>query len=766
MNINYYKKYEPIDGKWYFVKELGSGAFGTVFEVERRDFNHAKSAMKIISIPSSSNEVNSYREENYDLDEKSISSYFYGFVEEFTAEFKLMSKLRGNSNIVSIEDYDVKEHEDEIGWDIFIRMELLTPINKYFKEHGLNQRDVIKLGIDICKALEVCQKYKIIHRDIKPSNIFVSDTGEFKLGDFGVARTLEKTASGLSKKGTYTYMAPEVFKGERYSSNIDIYSLGIVMYKLLNNNFEPFRTERTHTDEENALACRMRGENIPVPANADGRLAEIILKACAFNPKERYESPLQMRNELQNIIYSESEAKIIYPNGDEMDYEASTTGKNDSEQTVSIFSDQATVKENQNKTVGFFDEQTASEEDESETVGIFDSKKTTANLKERVQNQAEAITENSFNAGSESTPKKKDSLRKKKIVISSIIAICILIVLGIFFALSNSHPSSNKNYSDDYVDLIDNYTNEIKFTNENGDTIISSEQIVSVESEYSKENDSYYIILEFSTYGIEVFKNACQNNIGQTLSIYIGDELITAPMISESMASLSSFASTKVGPYNKDDISGILRKIGISNEKTVNATAVAKDFAAVKEFVESVKANEQYLSLNTEVNTLVDIIAKHQDDIANGKIDDLSDYEDCINNMHPAWESLSTAMYNLSQTTIEPTTTPEATEIPAQDEKSQETVVPAKNTSQTNKTSRPQTQTQAQPQTRPQQQTQSQEQTPTQPQEQTPTQEKPQEQPPQSAPQEQQNAVCPVCGSKYHSVHPSSNAPTITKDFD
>ena len=78
MDINYYKKYEPIDGKWYITKELGSGAFGKVFEIERRDFTNDKSALKIITIPSSANEVRSYREENYDLDEKSVSSYFYG----------------------------------------------------------------------------------------------------------------------------------------------------------------------------------------------------------------------------------------------------------------------------------------------------------------------------------------------------------------------------------------------------------------------------------------------------------------------------------------------------------------------------------------------------------------------------------------------------------------------------------------------------------------------------------------------------------------
>lgn len=341
MDINYYKKFEPIDGKWYIKKEIGSGAFGSVFEVERNDFATIKAAMKIISIPSSQSEVTTFKSENFDLDENSVTSYFYGFVEEFVKEFQLMSELRGHSNIVSYEDHEVIKRDDEIGWDIFIRMELLTPMNDYFSQNQITNENVIKLAIDICKALEVCQEYKIIHRDIKPSNIFVSKTGDFKLGDFGVARTLEKTSSGLSKKGTYTYMAPEIFKGEEYGSNVDIYSLGIVMYRLCNNNLEPFRKERTYSDGEQALALRVKGEKIPKPANADGRLAEIILKACSFDPKSRYESPIQMRMELEGILYNNSESHVIYPEGDSLEYEATYGNDSSSEEgkTVSLFDD-------------------------------------------------------------------------------------------------------------------------------------------------------------------------------------------------------------------------------------------------------------------------------------------------------------------------------------------------------------------------------------------------------------------------------------------
>lgn len=314
MDISYYKKYEPIDGKWYITKELGSGSFGKVFEVERKDFGNMKSAMKIISVPSSESEIRSFRSENYDMDDKSVTSYFYGFVEEFIKEFQIMSQLKGHSNIVNYEDHDVKEKRDGIGWDIFIRMELLKPMNDYFKEHMPTQSDVIKLGIDMCKALEVCQKHNIIHRDIKPSNIFVSDNGDFKLGDFGVARTLEKTSSGLSKKGTYTYMAPEVFKGEAYGASVDTYSLGIVMYKLLNNNLEPFRKDRTYSDSEAALIRRMKGEKIPAPQNADQKLAKVILKACSYNPAQRYHSPTQMLTELENCLAKDEVEKPICRN--------------------------------------------------------------------------------------------------------------------------------------------------------------------------------------------------------------------------------------------------------------------------------------------------------------------------------------------------------------------------------------------------------------------------------------------------------------------
>lgn len=111
--------------------------------------------------------------------------------------------------------------------------------------------------------------YDIIHRDIKPENIFIAANGDYKIGDFGVAKTIEKTKMGLSRKGTYMYMAPEIYSSRPYGPTVDIYSLGIVMYKLLNENRLPFLPEYPKPiapiDKEEALHMRLKGTDIPEP---------------------------------------------------------------------------------------------------------------------------------------------------------------------------------------------------------------------------------------------------------------------------------------------------------------------------------------------------------------------------------------------------------------------------------------------------------------------------------------------------------------------
>lgn len=286
---------------WKAVRLIGEGSFGKVYEIVRNYFGiEEHSALKVISIPPSSAELKSLK--NDGMDESSATEYYRGLVDEFVQEISLMSKLKGSAHIVGYEDYAVVKHPNSFGWDILIRMELLTDLPSYLLSREVTQPLVARMAAELCAALEECRREGVIHRDIKPDNIFVTKDGSFKLGDFGVARTIEKTASGLSKKGTYTYMAPEVYRGEAYGASVDLYSLGIVVYKLLNHNREPFLPPYPqpihYSDKNQALVRRINGEMLTQPDRADAAMFAVIRKACAADPAERYASATEMKRAL------------------------------------------------------------------------------------------------------------------------------------------------------------------------------------------------------------------------------------------------------------------------------------------------------------------------------------------------------------------------------------------------------------------------------------------------------------------------------------
>ncbi len=295
------EKLSAVWPEWQIAEQIGEGSFGKVYKAVREEHSMtAYAAIKVISIPQSDAEISSLRSEGLDAD--ASKTYFDGIVNDFVNEIKLMESMKGTSNIVSVEDFRVLEKEDKIGYDIFIRMELLTPFNDYIANHTMSEKDIIKLGVDVCSALELCSRKNIIHRDIKPENIFVSSFGDFKVGDFGIAKELEKTSGAMSSKGTFNYMAPEIAAGKKYDHTVDIYSLGLVLYKLLNNNrlpfIDPYAQQIQYQDRKNAADRRLGGEPLPVPVNASPQLADIVLAACSYDPAQRFSTPTAFKKAL------------------------------------------------------------------------------------------------------------------------------------------------------------------------------------------------------------------------------------------------------------------------------------------------------------------------------------------------------------------------------------------------------------------------------------------------------------------------------------
>ena len=309
MGLDTNEAFRAIWPEWELLEELGRGAYGAVYKARRQDIvGTSYAAVKITRIPQNDSELDALRAEG--MTNEQTRTYLESIVRDFSREIRMMERVRGYTNIVTIEDYRIVEHRDAPRWDIYIRMELLTPLNRWMTEHPMAERDILRLGIDLCTALEVCRQASIVHRDIKPENIFVNHLGIYKLGDFGVSRTLERQTSNLSRKGTFNYMAPEVYNETLKSTDIDdaartdICSLGLVLYRLANGGrlpFVPNKQLRTPADYRRALERRMSGEPLPAPSGCSDALSAIILKAAASNPAQRYESAEAMRAALMHL---------------------------------------------------------------------------------------------------------------------------------------------------------------------------------------------------------------------------------------------------------------------------------------------------------------------------------------------------------------------------------------------------------------------------------------------------------------------------------
>lgn len=298
-NINKIQKIWP---GYHVEGVLGQGGFGRVYKVSRESLG-AKifSAVKVVHIPPEPSQVEELISEGYDL--VTVKNYFHDMVNDFLRENKAMEDLKGASNIVIIEDSYVEQEEDGIGWTIFIRMEYLESLKNLVKAYELNAEDIVTLGIDICNALIVCEQKSIVHRDIKPDNIFINEFGNFKLGDFGAARKMNHLKTSMTQIGTSMYMAPELFRGDKADNRVDIYSLGIMLYRFANYGRFPFMKPAPHPvnpgDREEALLVRLKGEAVPLPSGVPMQLGQIIAKACAFRPEDRYQSANELKAELE-----------------------------------------------------------------------------------------------------------------------------------------------------------------------------------------------------------------------------------------------------------------------------------------------------------------------------------------------------------------------------------------------------------------------------------------------------------------------------------
>lgn len=276
---------------WKIGKEIGRGAFATVYELRKGNMLRA---LKVVTLLS-------------DLEgtEEEIESQLANKMEAASNEIEVNHRVSGHTNVVNYQEYEFvivwnEEHTRKEGLLLYIMMERMeeTLQQEIRKGTRFSEEQVIKMGKDIVTALKVCHEQRILHRDIKPANIFIADHDTYKLGDFGISKVLGDNTVAFTHTGTQAYVAPEQWNSLPYGKAADIYSVGLILYQLLNENHLPFADEGLTAD---SVGRRLKGETFPEPLNGSKKLKAIVMKACSYKASDRYQNADEMLQDLENL---------------------------------------------------------------------------------------------------------------------------------------------------------------------------------------------------------------------------------------------------------------------------------------------------------------------------------------------------------------------------------------------------------------------------------------------------------------------------------
>jgi serine/threonine-protein kinase len=258
------------------------------------------------------------------------------FVERFSREAQSAAKL-SHPNIVPVFDWG------EDGGTYFIVMEFIDghPLSDEIREHGqIEPTRAATIASSVAAALDYAHRRGVVHRDIKPGNVLITEEGQVKVTDFGIARavnTEESLTQVGSVMGTATYFSPEQAEGRVVDSRSDLYSLGIVLYEMLVGR-PPFTG-----DSPVAVASKHVREVAPMPrlflATIPVGIEAVTMKAIAKRPEDRYQDAEEFREDLLRYV---SGVPVLAPDPEAAhasDVEATTTmAAINRTQTIPIFS--------------------------------------------------------------------------------------------------------------------------------------------------------------------------------------------------------------------------------------------------------------------------------------------------------------------------------------------------------------------------------------------------------------------------------------------
>lgn len=298
---NRVKKLLSQFGNWQVDCEIGRGSYGVVYKIWKRE--HGKkiyAALKHIHIgPTSDNEKL--------LEINEAKKYYWNEVEKVKERIEIVRSLNGHPNVVPIDDFKIFKDNDGVSYDILLRMKLLTPIDSYYASFPPSEKEILHLGVDVCSALVKCEEIGVAHHDVKSDNIYIDESHNYLLGDFGVASTIKQP----NFQRTMIINGDECVQPESDESNVsvgsdkDIMSLGAVLYTYLNDNKSPYyyfdNGSFTETRRFRIISSSVSGKPLAAPKNANTTFAEIILRALRSERNDRYLNANDFESALKNV---------------------------------------------------------------------------------------------------------------------------------------------------------------------------------------------------------------------------------------------------------------------------------------------------------------------------------------------------------------------------------------------------------------------------------------------------------------------------------
>ncbi len=246
-----------------------------------RQDTEEKYIIKVISIPSKPEKLDALVLSGAYKDLASALSYYRGLADEIVSETETLKHLSELEGFLAFEDCQIVENDDGKGYDVYLLSSYNRSLERHFQSAALTHLAAANLGLDLCAALTVARRAGYLYADLRPDNIYITNEGEYKIGDIGFIRLDGIKYAAMPDRYRSPYTAPEAIDAYAApSETMDVYALGLILYQIYNNNQLP-------TPAEN-------GDILAAPQYADYELSEIILKACAATPEDRWPTPVEM----------------------------------------------------------------------------------------------------------------------------------------------------------------------------------------------------------------------------------------------------------------------------------------------------------------------------------------------------------------------------------------------------------------------------------------------------------------------------------------